>query len=188
MDACVVVLYCNEPSTTIIMIRPLRQRHRLLLASLALLLPLAFALAMLARKSPSRAEVLPPVLRHAVASFEIVLWQSEKLFPNLNFSARVYGDALPPTQFQLELQPQAELHAPDVLVYWSPRISGASEALLHEAYLLGTLAGKQKRSWILPQAALHNEGTLLIYSLGHQQTLATAVLPLPEILKGGAQQ
>lgn len=168
------------------MIRPLRQRHRLLLTSLALLLPLAFAFALRARKAPAPAEAIPAVLQYAVSPASKILWERDNLGPDLKISARVYGDALPPTSLLLELQPQSELNAPDILVYWSPQTSSTSDALLRGAYLLGTLAGKQKRIWPLPEAALQVEGTLLLYSLGHQQTLAIATLPLVEILEGGA--
>ncbi len=170
------------------MIRPLRQRHRFLLAILSILLPLAFALALFARKAPSRVQETSAVLRGDTPALPRVLFEKEDLWPDSKIAARVCADALPPAQLALELQPREDFKAPDVLVYWSPRNSGADEELLREAYLLGALAGKQKRRWLLPEAALQAEGALILYSLGHQQVLATTALPVAAFLKGGTPQ
>jgi hypothetical protein len=167
------------------MIRPLRQRHRFIFSALAALLPLAFVLAWSARNTPLRVRELPAALSNQLSSFPHVLWEKQNLWPDLKMSTRICGDALPPTQLALELHPHEDFNAPDVLVYWSPQSSGED---LNEAYLLGTLAGMHKRSWPLPQAALQSEGKLILYSLGHQRILATAALPLREILEGGQPQ
>ncbi len=169
------------------MILSLRRRHRWLIAILSVLLPLAFAAAMFARKAP-RANEAPAAFPPLAPALSQIILSKNDLWPNLNLVTRVCGDALPPTQLALELQPQEELRAPEVLVYWSPQNSGAPEALLRDAYLLGTLAGKQKRSWPLPEAALRADGMLILYSLGHQQVLATAALPVLENIKGGTPQ
>lgn len=166
------------------MIQPLRQRHRFIIITLAALLPLAFVFALRARKTAPLMRELPSALRHAAASFPRVLWEKENLWPTLKMSTRVCAEAFPPAQLALELHPHEDLNASDILVYWSPKSSGEN---LNEAYLLGTLAGKHKRSWPLPQAALQTEGRIVLYSLGHQKVLASAALPLHEIMKGERQ-
>ena len=167
------------------MIRPLRRRHRFIVSALAVLLPLAFVFALSARKTSALMRDLPLALSKQASSFPRVLWEKENLWSDLKMSTRVCGDELPPTQLALELHPFEDLKAPDVLVYWSPQNSGEE---LNEAYLLGALAGRHKRSWPLPQAALQSEGKIVLYSLGHQQILASAALPLSEILQEGRKQ
>ncbi|MEK7729639.1 MAG: hypothetical protein AAB354_14630 [candidate division KSB1 bacterium] len=167
------------------MIRPLRQRHRFIVFALALFLPLAFVLALSARKTPPRMRELPRALSNEASSFPRVLWMNENLWPDRNLTTRVCGDSIPPSRLALELHPREDFNAPDILVYWSPQNSGED---LNDAYLLGTLAGKHKRSWPLPEAALQTEGQIVLYSLGHQQILERAVLPLRKILEGGQWQ
>lgn len=169
------------------MILSLRRRHRWLTTILSVLLPLAFVAALFARKVP-RANEASAAFPALAPTLSQVLLSKNDLWPNHNISTRVCGDAHLPTQLTLELQPLEELKAPEVLIYWSPQNAGAPEVLLHEAYLLGTLAGKQKRTWLLPEAALRADGTLIMYSLGYQKILATTALPVLENLRGGMPQ
>lgn len=162
------------------MIRPLRQRHRIVISTLAVLLPLAFALGLSSRKAPPRMQETPTPLRESSAILPQVLFETEDLWPDFKIFTRLLADALPPTRLAVELQPQKNLSAPDILVYWTQQNSGEEAAPLTEAYLLGTLAGKQTRNWFLPEAALQSEGKLILYSLAHQTVLATASLKIPQ--------
>jgi len=167
------------------MIRPLRQRHRLIISTLAVLLPLAFVLGLSARKTSPTMRETPPALRPEPFSLPRVLFEKEDLWSGMKITTRVCAEALPATRLVLELQPQEDLHSPDILVYWSPQISGSAHELLKEAHLLGTLAGRQKHSWLLSGTMVQAEGTLILYSLGHQTVLASALLKIPQ---GGQQQ
>lgn len=167
------------------MIRPLRQRHRMIISLLALVLPVAFIFALAARKRVPRMQDVPASLRGNDATLPQTLFEREDLWPDLSITTRLLADQHQPAKLAVELHPQEALAAPDILVYWRPRDVEASAASLAQAYLLGTLGGRQKRSWYLPEAARTTEGELILYSLGHQTILATAPLAIPQ---GGRTQ
>ena len=91
-------------------------------------------------------------------------------------------------QLTLELTPTTDPRAPDPLVYWSPEApepeSGAG--VPREAVFLGSLVGTRTRSFPLPREAATQDGSLLLYSLGHQSVLGAASLPTQSLLAQGA--
>jgi len=162
------------------MIHPLRQRHRLNLTILAVVLPLAFALGLLARKASPTMHAAPSALSHEPFALPRMIFEKEDLWPGIKITTRVYTDAPSGLLFALELQPREDVHAPDILVYWSARTSGNEQELLKEAHLLGALAGRQKRSWLLPGTMERVDGKVILYSLGHQAVVASASLTISQ--------
>jgi hypothetical protein len=75
----------------------------------------------------------------------------------------------------LDLEPTRDLAAPDVLVYWTVR-PDAGEEDLSDAWLLGALRGRARVRMALPEGAAGGAGTLLLYSLGHRELVASAPL------------
>ena len=73
----------------------------------------------------------------------------------------------------IELTPRVDLQRPDTLLYWQP--AGATE-LSDGSLLLGSVAGTQRRRFALPARAGDEPGTLVLYSLGHSEVVATAEL------------
>lgn len=71
----------------------------------------------------------------------------------------------------LLIRPSVELLKPDLLVYWSPVTGTDSDTELAEATLVGRLTGNSWRRLSLPTSAQGISGSLLIYSMAHQQVL-----------------
>lgn len=82
------------------------------------------------------------------------------------------------TDGTLEIEPLRPLDRPELLIYWlSDPLVG--ETLPDSAQLLGRLAGTATRRFRLPpssSASPGDPGILVVYSLGHQQVVATARL------------
>ena len=98
------------------------------------------------------------------------------LWGELAILTRLHADATPATRLAVELHPEAALKAPDVLVYWHMGLPPTEGTVPENAHLLGALAGTQARHFALPDTTLHTDGHLILYSLGHQQTIAMALL------------
>ncbi len=153
------------------MIAPLRRRHRWTTAALAVALPVAYVVALAARPDEPVVDKLPPALAPAVAG--PVDADLGLLIEDPPLAARTRGEG---SRWWLELEPVSAVVRPEVLVYWSPSPAKAGR-LPADAYLMGGLAGARARAFELPAAALGNAGTLVLYSLGHQETVASAHLP-----------
>jgi hypothetical protein len=82
---------------------------------------------------------------------------------------------------RIEITPLRPLDRPELLVYWIPGEIEAG-ALPDDAHLIGRLASSRPHRFALPDAAAPKGGTfgaggqILIYSLGHQEIVATARL------------
>jgi hypothetical protein len=155
------------------MIRPLRQRHRLMLLGLSVALPLLFGAGLLARKAPAVMEALPATGRVPEAgAYPLVV--AEREADSLAVQIRLRADGRPARRLALELMPRQYLKEPDLLVYWHP--GTASDVSPSGGYLLGAMDGARARIFALPDTARHTNGTVIFYTLAHQKTLETATL------------
>lgn len=157
------------------MIASRRRAHRFFVGALA---PVALGMLFAGGSQRMPQNALPDLPRFAFASDGVGsvgsgtrLWEREDLF--LGWPARVAAYA----GGELELMPLRPLRQPDVLVYWAP--GGApSAALPADAHLLGRLGSPVVHRFRLPtHAAQADAGELVLYSLGHQEVVATATLP-----------
>ncbi len=125
------------------MIRALRVCHRFAAVGLAVTLPPAFALALLARTpEPRSAESLATLLAEPVVS-----------------------DG-PRT---LEIDTRGSELVPDALVYWSPGASAGSDAsLAPESVFLGSLPADAKRRFAAPGSGA---GRVVVFSLAWQRVV-----------------
>lgn len=159
------------------MILSLRQRHRLLMFSLAIILPVAFVAALFVRQPiPATPELpvnFPPLSNE---SWRLV-FEKDDLWPGLPISTRLYSNRQSDTLLTLELQPRENLKTPDILVYCHPAFSASLNQLPERAQLLGTLAGMEKRWFMLPLAKSEQETAIMLYSLAHQKIIAAIKLP-----------
>ena len=123
------------------MIRSLRLRHRFAAAGLAVALPPAFALALLARSpEPRSAEPLAAVLAE----------------PAEPVGARA-----------VEIDGRGGELVPDALVYWSPGAS-SSESLAPDSVFLGSLPADAIRRFAAPGSGA---GRIVVYSLAWQRVV-----------------
>ena len=159
------------------MIRELRLRHTRIWLVLAIVLPVGYAASLAGRvgipEDPGEGLRTPDLPGSAILELAGG-WGGLPI--------RGRGFARPEAGPWLELQPLEDLRRPDVLVYWTARLG--ERGVPDGAHLLGALAGTQRRRFALPEAAADG-GHLLLYSLGHQQRVASAPLPRfdPRVLR-----
>jgi hypothetical protein len=166
------------------MIHPLRRRHRRMIAAITIVLPIAFVAGLAVRKPIPATENLPSALTVLPAtSFPHLLLEENDLWSDLKITTRVYGDQQPAERLAVELYPQDYLKIPDLLVYWHHPPSIQTDKLPGDAYLLGALAGTQKLRCILPEPAMTQDGSLILYSLAHQKIIATTMLPTSKFIE-----
>jgi hypothetical protein len=70
-----------------------------------------------------------------------------------------------------------------MLVYWHLQPAIQTDRLPDDAYLLGALAGTQKRRFILPEPAMTQDGSLILYSLAHHKIIAATLLPTSKFIE-----
>lgn len=170
------------------MIHPLRRRHLWMTTAIAIILPVVFVAGLAVRKPIPATENAPSALMAPPAvSFSHLLFEKSDLWADLKITTRVYADQQPAERLAVELHPQDYLKIPDLLVYWHPQPSIQTDKLPDDAYLLGALAGTQKRRFILPEPAMTQDGSLILYSLAHQKIIAATTLPTSKFIERIAQ-
>jgi len=161
------------------MIAPLRGRHRLMIGLIAPLVIVLFVLALKARPSLPVMDEPPAALVEPSPGDGEVLFERPELFSRPAIAGRVRATA---TGLQLELEPREAPRLPSVLVYWTAAASPPSIADLASARLLGPLDDTRTQVFPLPDSA--RGGYLVLYSLGHQELVASA--ELPELASAGS--
>ncbi|MEM7350286.1 MAG: hypothetical protein AAF657_05740 [Acidobacteriota bacterium] len=154
------------------MIAPLRRRHRWMTMLLAVVLPVLYIVALAGRQAEPIMAAVPSVLAvGTVAGGEAT---AEGLaIEGLPVTARV---VLSGSSWTLELTPSEPLARPEVLVYWSDT-AGPAERLPDGAYLLGAFGGVRAQAYAVSEAVMGRPGSLVLYSLGHQEVLGSVALP-----------
>lgn len=156
------------------MIAPLRRRHRLMLTTLAIVVPVGYVVALAARPDAPITPELPTALAGTTvgATAGEVDHDFGELFTDPAIVVRAGSDG---SRWWIELDPRSAVSRPEALVYWSE--APAADRLPEDAYLIGSLAGNRARTFTLPVEALGRAGHLVLYSLGHQEVFASASLP-----------
>jgi len=167
--------------------RRLRHRHRWMVLGLALVLPAAFSWTLASRRLDPGTGQLPAVLADPPAGHGQVLAVREFLLGSVIVNSRLMADSAS-RQMTLEITPRTDPREPDPLLYWSPEAPEAESGsgVPPDAVLLGSLRGTRTRSFPLPKDAATRDGSLLLYSLGHQSVLGAATLPTQSLLAQGA--
>lgn len=152
------------------MIAPLRRRHRVMVTFLLIAVPVGLVLALSARPTLPIMEELPGALAGGPNARGADV-EGYDVFGEIGVAARGYQTA---SGAVLELEPAEPLARPDVLVYWSAEAAG--DRLPDGALLLGVLSDRA-RTYAVPAAAAGREGFLVLYSLGHQEVVASGAVP-----------
>ena len=150
------------------MIRPLRQRHRVIVLTLSVLLPAGFVLGIATRKAVPLAASLPSTLTGDAPRYGGVLWTREDLWQKSSIRTRLLADTSN-NRLGVELEPREEIARPDMLVYWIPGEARNQDKLPDNAVLLGTLTVHPVRALALPPGAGRKTGALVLYSLADQE-------------------
>src|SRR5258706_12756990 len=102
------------------MIRPLRQRHRRMVIALGILLPVAFAVGIAARKPVPGMDSLPNGLVAVTQAFTATEWERADLFVKLPIGVRLLRENPGTGRFAVTFTAAKDFVKPDLLVYWVP--------------------------------------------------------------------
>ena len=151
------------------MIRPLRQRHRKIVCTLGVLLPVAFATGLVARKPVPVAASLPLELAGQEKDFGKVLWTKADIWPAQRIITRLRQDAAGSVAVELMIR---DLAKPDVLVYWAAGKEAPAEGLPDNARLLGALSNRAPLP--IPADVRGEAGRFVLYSLADHEVVAAS--------------
>ncbi|MSU57238.1 MAG: hypothetical protein EXS35_03485 [Pedosphaera sp.] len=149
------------------MIRPLRQRHRRVVIVLGVILPIAFAVGIAARKPVPGMTSLPKELVASPQTFAVTEWERTDLFAKTPIQVRLFRESVGGGRFAVEFSAAKDFVKPDLIVYWIAGNPNITETLPDNARLLGAF----NSSVALPLSpdAASASGVLVLYSLADQK-------------------
>ncbi|MBI5385603.1 MAG: hypothetical protein HZA90_13070 [Verrucomicrobia bacterium] len=150
------------------MIRPLRQRHRVIFCALALVLPLAFAAGVAARKPVPVMAALPSAVGGERPQFDSTIWERDDLWTQPPMRARLLAGKT--NRLAVELIAARDIARADVIVYWVPGDPKLNDALPDNAVFLGAFT--RNGPLPLPAEAAQQAGSLILYSLADHEIVA----------------
>jgi len=150
------------------MIHSLRQRHRRTFLTLGIFLPIAFAVAIAARKRLPEVNALPPELAPASATYANEVSKRVDLFSKGPVEVRLLREKSGAGKFVISLSAPRDYVKPDLLVYWSAGNAASTNALPDNAILLGAFGTSQLP---LPVVAESSEGVLILFSLADNEVV-----------------
>jgi hypothetical protein len=155
------------------MIRSLRQRHRVMLITLATIVPTGFAAGLLSRREiPIQATIGAELTARAAPEVEV--WARNDLWSGYNLDTRLVRTGDVPSRFAIEISSKSQIVRPDVLVYWAPREVPVQGGVPDEAILLGKFDSVHPLPLPLPEEAVRLTGVVILYSLADQEIVATS--------------
>lgn len=160
------------------MIRPLRQRHRRVFAVLGVLLPLAFAFGIFARRTVPHAASLPPELSSWTQTFSATGYERNDLFGKSPVQVRLWREQ-ETGRLAVGFGAAKDFLKPDLLAYWSATQPATTGALPGDARLLGAFVAGPLT---LPAEASDTDGFLILFSLANQEIVEVSkpfALPKP---------
>ena len=156
------------------MIRPLRQRHRRLVIALGVLLPIAFAVGIAARRPVPTGQSVLATSADEPLHFENVVWDRSDLWPPPAIRTRLLSDKAGGKRFAVELSAAKDIVKPDLIVYWLPGDPKIEAALPDDATLLGAFVQTKPRALPLPGETAVRSGVLVLYSLADHEVIAVS--------------
>ena len=149
------------------MTRLLRQRHRAMVCTLGVLVPLAFIAGVAARRPVPASRSVPTALESRAPDFVTVLWTRADLWPGQRIVTSLRRNAAGSVAVELLIR---DLVRPDVLVYWAAGEETAVEGLPDSARLLGVHSNNTPLP--IPGDARREGGRFLLYSLADHEVVA----------------
>ncbi len=150
--------------------RRLRSRHRWMTTVLAIVAAVVFVAGIASRPALPVMDSLPIVTGDAASGFSIQIAEEQNVrIQNADMRVALYRSAAEPERYAVELQPAEgqAVRAADVLVYWGE--GSVAAGVSRGSYLIGTLAGAEKRRFVLPPEAGPGNGRLQFFSLAEQR-------------------
>ena len=157
--------FALQPSP-LVMILPLRRRHRRIFAVIGMLLPVAFVAGVAARK-PVPMAALPNSLFSGQETFSINQWERLDLFTNTAVRVQLLREASNTNRIALQMSGPKDFVKADLLVYWLPAESTLKGTIPDDAVLLGAFISGQPLP--APPALTAKPGSLVLYSLADQE-------------------
>jgi len=155
------------------MIRPLRQRHRVMVLSLAMTLPAAFVLGIAMRNEVPTAPA-GALGQLAESRSQNVLWTRNDLWEQKPIQTSLLSIGPGSGQLAVELNPAGRIVRPDLLVYWVPAETKIRNSLPDNALLLGSFEQSVPTPLTLHELKGKQTGVLVLYSLADQEIIATS--------------
>ena len=149
------------------MIRPLRQRHRWMITIIGVLLPIAFAAGIAARRPAPTVATLPTALATTQRHFEAVEWERADLFTKTPIQVRLLRESAGAGHFAVEFSAARDFVKPDLIVYWVAGNPNITNTLPENARLLGVF--NSSVALLLPLDAASGSGELALFSLADQE-------------------
>lgn len=147
------------------MIAELRRVHRFASAALAVAVPVVFAAAIASRPGLPVNTSLPSGLPATeVVSTTPLAWSS----PGISGELARHADG----RIALDLDARSVATTPDVLVYWLEPDDASDPP--ESGSLLGSIRGSHRQLIDLPAGAAERGGRLALYSLAHDEIVATS--------------
>ena len=157
------------------MIRTRRLTHRYVFFCLAFLIPTLLLLGLAFRPDiPPFSQFDPALLSKAGFTTNIPNQVTRIQAGEHTFEIAVEEDSA--TMSSLIIRSVEPLLKPDLLVYWAAEPS-QNISLPENAILLGELMGQTFRRMPFPKPTATDQGTLVIYSLGHQEVFTQFLIP-----------
>lgn len=153
------------------MIRPLRQRHRRIVITLGVSLPIVFIVGIAARSPVPNMASLPlesPTFSRASAA---TVWDRPDLFSKAKIHVRLLRASGDSSRFALELSAAKDFVKPDLIVYWISGNSEITEKLPDNALLLGAFGAGPL---FLQTGRAGEDGYLVLYSLADNEIVAAS--------------
>jgi hypothetical protein len=155
------------------MIRPLRQRHRVMIFALSVVVPAAFAVGIAARKPVPDLSVAPPGLSAKIPRLN-ELWSRDNLWEKRTIRTRLLNNNADAGQLVVELIAKDQIVRPDVIVYWIRGEPTIQDSLPDNAILLGSFDPSTPLFLTLPAEAAKSSGMLVLYSLADHEIVAVS--------------
>ena len=150
--------------------RPLRQRHRVMVCTLGVVLPVAFVAGIAARRPVPVADALPSRLASNAKDFGRVVLTKTDIWPGQRIITSLRRDAAGSVAVELMF---GDLVKPDVLLYWAAGKEGmAVDGLPENARFLG--APSDGAPLPIPAEARGETGRFVLYSLANHEVVAAS--------------
>jgi hypothetical protein len=140
-----------------------------IVCTLGVLLPVAFAVGLVARQRVPVTAIVPPGLVHQGKDFGRVVWTKTDIWPGQRIITSLRRDTTGSVAVELMFR---DLAKPDVLVYWAAGKEAMGEGLPGNARLLGGLSNRTPLP--IPVAVRGEIGRFVLYSLADHEVVANS--------------
>lgn len=150
------------------MILSLRQCHRRMFLVIGILLPVAFAVGIMARKPVPRMTALPGGLNVPLPLSAELVWERRDLFEKVPVGVRLARVTATTGANEVSFFAPADFVKPDLMVYWVAGPSSRPDGLPENARLLGAF---DSAVLPLPAEVMAETGAIILFSLADQEVV-----------------